>query len=453
VVHQRDEAREFAQLFLDDVSDKLVPIAGSTPLVEQLTHKTLDYYRNAVDPKSGPRGDRMRLGRAWKKIGRLALEVDKNKEAESAFTFALEVARRLVDEQPNDPDARALLSETLIGLGDLASERGDSVKAEAFVLEAVGHAQAAHETKSDHVDALDTLSRGNSRLASVRLALGRTRDAVEPAKASLQYDKKLAALLPDNEVMQENICISLESVSAVLARDQQLDEAQKLCDEAVQRNTALLQKHPNSVNSLRGGVWYGLSRARLARLQGDADTATRSLERAYALGLQLVEKEPNDSQGRTSLALVEVQNGHAEDAFARLHALGDAAFDADSIEVYAQSMFFTGRYDELLALAPKAHLTTRKAVYTLAALATALQGDASRASQLATEAGHAGPTPMTWPLDLVSERLEHPKTPLESRAWQLARQIDAAERKMDIGAVDLALLSFAHDVTQAVEKR
>ncbi len=53
VLLERDQAREFAQLFLEDVSDKLAPIAGSTPLVEELTHKTLDYYRAHVDGDLG----------------------------------------------------------------------------------------------------------------------------------------------------------------------------------------------------------------------------------------------------------------------------------------------------------------------------------------------------------------------------------------------------------------
>jgi serine/threonine-protein kinase len=446
VRHQRDEARAFAQLFLDDVSDKLAPIAGSGPLVEQLTHKTLEYYRNSVDPKNGDRDERLRLGRAWRKIGRLALEVDKNAEAESAYAFALEVARPLVEEQPKDPDARVLLSEALIGLSDVESDRGDSAKCEAYVLEAVGQAQVAVNDWPRHVDALDSLSRGQSRLAAVRLTAGRIAEAVEPAKTSLEVDQRLAKVLPDNEVMQVNVAISMDKVASVLAKNHQLDQAVKLSEASIAQVDRVVEKNPRSLDGLRAGAYINITRADLARQQGDSERANKAVEAAYRYGTELMKKEPNDSQGRQALALAELQSGRAEAAYQRMHALGEAVYEADSIEIYALSMFFTERWADALALVPSAPATNRKLVCTVAALAAAVQGDSGRSGALALEASRAGATVNWWLLDLLSQRLEHPATPLQSRAWALTQQLDLAERNSDPEAVDLALQQFSRDL-------
>ncbi len=443
VLKERDEARAFAQLFLDDVSDKLAPIAGSTPLLEQLTHKTLDYYRNTVDPKTGPRDERLRLGRAWQKIGRLASEVDKSTEAESAYLFALEIARPLVDEAPNEPSGRVLLSESLIGMSDVESDRGEVQKCEAYVLEAISTAKAAVAGSPTHIDSLDTLSRGYSRLAALRLITGRVADAIEPAKLSLQVDRKLAALAPDDEEMQLNVGISLDAVASVLARAQKLDEAVKLSDESLAVTKAVLAKHPQSFNGLRSAAFFHVTRSTLARQQADFDRAKAEIELGVEAGQQLLAIEPQDSQGRQALGLAEVQSGRAEQTFQRLHELGPAALEADVIDVYALSMAFTDRWAELLLLVPKSPATTKKMLCTLGALAAAWRGDAHRSVELALEAAKAGPAQLRWPVDLLSQKLEHPENALQSRAWQLARQVDAAERQADGEALDQALEQYA----------
>jgi len=446
VLKERDEARAFAQLFLDDVSDKLAPIAGSTPLLEQLTHKTLDYYRNTVDPKTGPRDERLRLGRAWQRIGRLASEVDKSTEAESAYLFALEIARPLVDEEPREPLGRVLLSESLIGMSDVESDRGEVEKCEAYIREAIAQGTAAVAEWPSHIDALDTLSRGYSRLASLKLTTGHPADAIEPARLSLGVDRKLAALTPDDEEMQVNVAISLDAVANVLSRAGQLDEAVKLSDESLAVTKAVLTTHPQSFNGLRSATFFHGTRATLARQLGDFDRAKTEIELAVQAGDQLLAMEPQDSQGRQALGFAEVLSGRAEKTYQRLRESGPAALEADLIDVYALSMVFTERWAEVLLLVPKSPATTKKMLCTLGAIAAAQRGDAARSAELALEAAKAGPAQLRWPVDLLSERLEHPATGLQSRAWQLARQVDAAERRADAEAVDHALNQYAVDV-------
>ena len=169
-------------------------------------------------------------------------------------------------------------------------------------------------------------------------------------------------------------------------------------------------------------------------------------DEADAAELHLGELEPNDSQGRQALSLAEVQSGRAEAAYARLREMGSAAYETDTIEVYALSMFFTERYAEVLLLVPRSPATTKRLLCTLGALAAAWRGDAARSSELAAAASHAGPGDNEWLIGLISERLEKAQTPLQSRAWQLAREIDTAERKGDSQAIDLALMQYANDV-------
>jgi serine/threonine protein kinase len=447
---QRDQAREFAQLFLEDVSDKLAPIAGSTPLVEQLTHKTLEYYRNNVDAFSGPRDERLRLTGAWNKIGRLAFNVDKLTESESAFNFAQQVAHRLVDEDPADVQGHVVLSAALVGQGDVAQQRGDVDKADARFTDGTMQAQRAVDGAPEDLGALDALSRGYSRISTLYLETGRDADATEPAAKALEVDKKLSSLQPGNISALLGLSISQQQLAEVLMRNNRLDEARALNEGAVTTLAKVLQRAPQNSQALRASSDADLMRASLLRRVRDEEGARVALKRAYETASLLVEKEPDDVVGLANLSLAAVELGNAEKAYSSLSAQGAGAVTSLLIEEYAVSMFLSGRYSELLTLPAKAPAQSRRTVCAFAALAAAMKGDAEAAARLATEAAQAPHSDLRWILDQTTHALSaEPGSALRQRAAALSQRIDEAERKNDHPAMTQALLDFAKDAAAA----
>jgi tRNA A-37 threonylcarbamoyl transferase component Bud32/tetratricopeptide (TPR) repeat protein len=448
VRRQRDEAQAFAQLFLEDVSDKLAPIAGSTPLVEQLTHRTLDYYRNNVDPRRGPRDERLRLTAAWNKIGRLAYDVDRYDEAVSAFDFARQVAERLVEEDPNEPRALVSLSAARVGASDVKLQRGEVDTAHAGFQQAAGLAERAVAAFPNDLDALDALSRAHNRIGELLMASGRFSEALEPIQKSVEVDRRIAALQGDTDDAVVNLAISTRSFAHLLERNGRLAEARKLNDEATAMALKVVQRSPQEARAMRAASDSSLEQAALARLRHDEAAWRVAVERAYTYAEMLVKKEPSDSVGRYNLAMAEVQLGRSDAAYARFVAGGEAAaYTSDNVEAFALAMFHSGRYSELVAASARAPGTAVRSVCTLAALAAALKGDARESARLATVAANAQGSDLRWLVDAQTQRLEGDGPPLRHAALALAKRLDETQPAADGAVVKQILLDYAKTVS------
>jgi serine/threonine protein kinase len=442
VRQQRDQARAFAQLFLEEVSDKLEPIAGSKPLVEELTHKTLDYYRANVDPKSGPRDERIRLATTWLKIGRLAIDVDRFDDAASAFSFAKQVAQPLAEEEPYDPRGRVLLSAALVGLGDVPEMRGDTEGALKLYTEATVEAQAAVSASPDDFDALDALSRTYNRKTAMLTSSWRQREALEPAQKGVEVDRRIAALQPDNDAVKAGLAISIGALATVYMHINEPQKAMQMFGEEISIAESVLQRNASDIRAMRAVGDAELYRAALSRAGKDETAWREHVEHAYDVALKLVKKEPNDTFGRVILGSAEVQIGKAEDAYKMFAPQADIALSSDGVAVYAQAMFFTSRYAELIELAANPAPAADPTVKTFAALGAALKGDAATSARLAQQAGDVSDAELTWIIGLVTQRIEG-DSPLLQQARRLAERIDEGDRTLDNAAKRQALLDYA----------
>ncbi len=174
------------------------------------------------------------------------MDVDKVSDGESAFAFAEGVARPLVAEAPDSSDGHVLLAEALIGRGDVTNAQGKVDRSEALFAEAVKEAQAAVTQAPQDVVALDSLSRSYSRIGALRMSTGRSAEAVEPTKKSLEVDHRLAELQPNSDAMQVNLGISTAALGDLMSHLGQIEEARKLNDEALGYVERVTQRSPDN---------------------------------------------------------------------------------------------------------------------------------------------------------------------------------------------------------------
>jgi tetratricopeptide (TPR) repeat protein len=440
VQHERDQARQFAQLFLDDVSDKLAPLPDSRELLERLTTKTLDYYRTTVDPKHGPREERLKLAMSWKKIGKLALKVGKTEEAGRAFNFAREVAGALVDEHPQDPDALALEAEALVGSADVEIDLSREAQAEALYLLALPGAERAATLVPTDVTVLDTFSRVLSRLGAMALGRAQKQEALSYFERGLKVDQRLLALEPDDEQLQDAITVSYQMLGSCQQALGDLAGARATYTQMMGVAQKLYETHPESTTA---GLSYAAaleSLGSLDRMTGHTADAQARLVRARDLIVEIRKGDPEAVEALANQISAELELGNFEKADALAGALRKKGLSGDHVRTFIVSAFLAGKLAESLAHG-KDNGTLTSELY--GAMASALMGDHAAAVDRAERASaQVGKTSLFWLFGHVAT-VAAKRELIEAPAVKgLAEDLDVATVKADEAAIRRALGDF-----------
>jgi tetratricopeptide (TPR) repeat protein len=170
---ERDEARAFAQFFLDDVSPALAQLPGAHDLIKTLTDRTLSHYQRTVNPTSGSYPDRLHMAQALLRVGRLAYKVGRLDEARAPFDRSRELLEQLVRETEKDHNPAQAMAEALTGLGDVDADLGKDAEAELRFATAVEFSRRAERLAPEDREVLDTQSRTLSRLGNLLFDQGR----------------------------------------------------------------------------------------------------------------------------------------------------------------------------------------------------------------------------------------------------------------------------------------
>ncbi len=437
---ERDQARQFAQLFLDDVSDKLAPLPDSRELLEQLTTRTLDYYRNTVDPKRGPRDERLRLARAWHKIGKLARKVGKTDDAGRAFNFTLEVASALVDDAPDDADALALEAEAYVGQADVEKDASRDAQAEALYLAALPGAEHAASLAPRDIAVLDTYSRVLSRLGVMAQSQAKRDRALSYFRRGLEVDQKLLALQPGDEALQDGITVSYQMLGGCQQELGDLDGARATYDQMLVVAKKLYEGHPESTAAALSYAAALEAVGSLQRIRGDTEAARLRLVQARELIAKTRAHDPEAVEAIGMQVVAELELGN----FAQADVLADLLRQKEltsELRTFIVTSFFAGRYAQTLVDGKDADLLTAE-VY--AAMAAALLGDRAAAAQRAQRGvALVGKNSLMWIHGHAAAIAEAKGAP---EVAELARSLDAAVAKGDEAAIRAALTAFARRV-------
>ena len=448
---ERDQAREFAQLFLDDVSNKLAPVQGAAPLVEELSTRALDYYRREVDPRNGPRDERLRLGRAWMKIGGLSYQLGKNDEAMRAFQFAVDVARPLVEEKPDDASGIVLLSRALDGMSNTLllqneSEHSGTVMNEALELAAKAAALAPADD--------DALSNYSSTLGSMGLLLnsrGDRRGAAPYAVKQLEIDRSRLALKPDDPDIKGNVARALLDLTDMSLNSGEPTKAVEYAVEAQAITMDVLTTHPEKMRIRRSfGEAKMMQAVALLQLR-QTDAADPLLHEARSQIETVLSTDPMDQYAQSLRDQLDIRLGDAEVVYQRHHSDTPETLDVDFFQHYLIAAFLSGHDQQVLDAAGKATDTAVRTASTYGALAAAFEDDPATTVKLARAAALATGSELEWVVDMMPAHAGGADSPLRRQAMVFLRAMDEAYRSGNPEAEKAALTDFA-DAVQSLPK-
>jgi tetratricopeptide (TPR) repeat protein len=398
IQQERDSAQELAQLFLEDVSIKLEPIAGSRALLQELTTQTLPRYEQRLAPLSGKREDRLKLGWAWQRIGRLNNRVSNNDEAEHAFLFATRVADALVGERADDAEAQTLAAEARVGLSDIAEDRGDLKQCEQRLRDALRHGESALLLNPDLEQAIETQSRVWSRLAQLLMSTDRTSEGMAALRSSRDLDKRLLRLRPDDPKVLVAIGIGSIQAGQLYFTRGDLPHARDSYEEAVDIGDKGLARWPNN-DDFKSVYAYGVEETELLdRMAGRPPRAL--LEKARAMMDGVVAANPDNLEFLAQTVDLVVEQQDFEASWRLSHHLMEIDAAGEYMASALLGAFITGHHEEVVKEGMAARGVARFAGSVYGAISAAALSDWERAALLAararTETPQMASTSWSW---------------------------------------------------------
>jgi len=289
VRRERDQARQFAQRFLDDVAVGLQAVPGEEELVKAVTTTAVAHYERTTELERAPAPERRRLAEAMLRLADVALSLGRADDARSALTLARRLSEGLLADEVNAQrlvlvgqcfaaDARLAmllgsddeianaqqglaLAERALGLeptssaANLLASRmsrelgglGTAAQAEALVSQALRYGDAALKASPGDVEVMLEQSRNLSLMPfveGVALDPPRRRAYVEDALALLRQAQQRA---PDRDDVREEYAHLLGTLGSLLELEGERERAHAVFAEARQAAQELLRHQPDGV--------------------------------------------------------------------------------------------------------------------------------------------------------------------------------------------------------------
>jgi tetratricopeptide (TPR) repeat protein len=446
IQHERDSAKQLAQLFLNDVSLKLEPTSASRALLEELTTQTLTRYEAQLDPLSARADERLELGWAWQRIGRLTYRVGKIGDSEHAFAFAQRVADALLVDSPNDPSALSLASEARVGMSDVLEDRGELQRAETVLREAIDESAAAVKAQPSHVPALQAGSRAWSRLSDLLNSIGRSEESVTALDQSRAIDRQVMTLKPDDATALEAFAIGAIQMGQISFARAELQKSFDAYREAMELGRKGMERFPDNAN-LSALFAYGAGEtAIVGRLLGHP--MPPELARARDVMDKVLGEDPDNLECLAEAVEIAVEQQDPAGA-ARLT---DHLMDLDAAGEYLTSAlmgaFYAGHHAQVLKAGAGAKGVARFAGALYGALSAAAMGDCAQAAALAARARDeiSKKATLSWSWKRMTAGLKGLDGPAIPAVRRLCGAIDTFDTTFQNGPMLKALIDFQTEV-------
>jgi tetratricopeptide (TPR) repeat protein len=394
---ERDEARAFAQFYLDDVSPALAQLPGADELISTLTRRTLSHYERTVNPSSGTYADRLHMAQALLRVGRLAYRVGQLEDARATFGRSRELLENLVRETEDDHAPAQAMAEALTGLGDVDSDQFREADAELRYATAVEYSRRAERLAPEDREVLDTQSRTLSRLGNLLADQGRLTAARPLQEAAVASDEKWLKTAPHQARPRNSLCLTLGYLGKLKEDLGRFDEAEAHFRRALALSDSALVVDPDDFDAGESRLAALIELANLAHRRANAASAQQLLADAAKQSEALLGRSPDNADVALNAAHTWLALGDLP-AATRVTERAKARASAPEWEVtWIQLDLLHGRYEAVLAALPNTMRPSRGLATVQAAMAAALMGDRDRARQLLVEAeAHIPRTRLGW---------------------------------------------------------
>jgi hypothetical protein len=355
VAGERDRARLFARLFLDDVALRLRAQPGVEPLLERVTAAALQHYERTTELSTAPREERLRVARAMARLGTVSLSLGRRDEAQKSFDFASALVATFA---PGDADADLVLAEIALSRADAVGATSEDVVARAE--DARGRADHA---LSSHPDSFEA-----RRMSAVaRLALARLAPSDDAARAL--FDDAIARLQaaardPADEVLRRETL-----GQALVDRAARLDATAEDLEGVLTRITTLRER---ALDDLELQVSAAKAALLLAQaLEGlEPERQHARSEQATQWAKEASARRPDKPEFALLVVRAELLAGRPGDALASARNF-EARGVTEVAPLTVEAAFFSGDFELARTLAARPELSQQPRVMLVRALAAA----------------------------------------------------------------------------------
>jgi tetratricopeptide (TPR) repeat protein len=248
---------------------------------------------------------------------------DRYDEALASSREAIEILKRLRDEDPTNVNYGDYLGKGTGFLGDLYFHHGELQSAERCYQESLEHMALVAARDPLRVDYKRSLSISWEKLGNVRYNSGKLQEALECYEKALATTRELAALDPENAMWLADLGIGLNKVGDALLDLGRADEALASYEETDRLLAQLAEFDPENASwhRSRASTWERLANVQIAR--GQLDEASDLYARMQELRRELSRTDPGNPQrwsdlasGESALAQLRLRQGRNEESFA-----------------------------------------------------------------------------------------------------------------------------------------
>ena len=293
---------------LDTVQKTVDELIQTAPGDPQLLHSRVVMFGNFVD--------------AYLAAGDL-------KDASTAATQSLDIARKLAAHDPGNPDAQRDVSVSLQKLGDVKLQGGDQAGALAAYQEGLDIARKLATLQQRKLEAQRDVLVSLWKLGDVKLRGGDRAGALAAYQESLDIARKLAAHDRGSSDAQRDVGASLDRLGSVKILGGDQAGALAADQESLDIARNLAAQDPADARALRN-VSVSLDKLGDVKLWADdQDGALAAYQESLDIARKLAAQDPGSAQARSDVSTI-------------LQRLGDAKLQADdqtgALAAYQESL-------------------------------------------------------------------------------------------------------------------
>ena len=287
---QRRAAESLVGFMLGDLKDKLEPL-GRLDVLDSVGARALAYYENQDTSELSDDALAQR-SRALTLMGQVASTRGDMERALGFYRTALEGTAEALRRSPDDPQRIYDHAQNVFYVGDIARSRGDLARAETAMREYKRLALRLITIDSSNPKWQMEGIYADTNLGVLLSESGRYSEAAAVFENALSERERLSNAFPANEQYRKSLIEVLAWLSEAREREGRLDDALAQRD----RQLALLQPLIAAANGdaayKRQALVAYRAAGRLNSIQGDQAKASELLRSAIAIGDELAQAEP-----------------------------------------------------------------------------------------------------------------------------------------------------------------
>lgn len=334
---RRGQAEDLIGFMLGDLRSKLEPI-GRLEILDDVGDQALDYF-GAVHESELSSSELLSRSRALTQIGEVRTAQGDLEAAEEAFAEALVLARRLVEQAPDDLDYLAHLGAAHFWVGTVHFWRHDTDGALAEFRNYLAVAQQLTNSQPANLDWQMELSYAHSNLGTALRARGERQAALAEFRRSLAINQTVVLEQGGSTQWLSDLADARSWVAETLA---EMGELRQALAEGLEYQKALRELAAESPGNMQLERMVADSHDNVGKLHlhlGGLDEAAAQFAAYESAFRRLTTLDPSNHDWRFSLLVAGrregellLERGRAGAAAARLAATSDALGDLLAVD-------------------------------------------------------------------------------------------------------------------------